>query len=626
MRTLLFNISNPDNGNSQAAHPIYADGFGVVKERESGQIFFRNKLNDSLTFVADDYDFIMSQPFDSQILVDISVVDDGVTTLEWFGVFSRTNCIINEVDGIIRVTPEVQDDYTDILSVLDVEFNLSELPIKQYTPQKSLHVPPVLQIYFAGTDIVSNYWQGEVWNTNVEPIGDGTTLGNMGFVLSGGLITGDGRTGYFRILQSTNGIGTVDDNFNINKVYKYYVTTALYNLGIKLIFSSASSATPTRWGEKYVGGVPSGNYYIQPSASGFVYVPFRGLNWGTWSYWLEIDETKTTAIDDDLQMENIKCAYSLDVLLDGLLTANSLTVDFAADVQHSQFIYGSGLTPITGWYSGWDLLFTAKSNILSLIDNNTDPATQVPCTLATVLNFLKNAMNIYWSIDGGKLRLEHISYYKNGGTYSGTPATQYDLTQMLNPRNDKSYAFGQNQYQFEKYQMPQYVKWQWMDTTDQFFDGSGFECLSKYVQGGNTEEIAVTNVTTNIVKMFLQPDLFSMDGLTVIFSGGSGQPHYTPFTRDIGGTWRVINGELAMWTLQTSLLLYDAPCDKIKVSNTLQSNVDYKRTKYNEVVFPAVDADPLQHIKTNVGDGEVETVQNDLTSQSLKVKLKYGNE
>ena len=124
--------------------------------------------------------------------------------------------------------------------------------------------------------------------------------------------------------------------------------------------------------------------------------------------------------------------------------------------------------------------------------------------------------------------------------------------------------------------------------------------------------------------MILQPDTFSADGLAVLFTGGDGNV-YTPFTRDIGGTWRVANGQLAMWELQQSFLLYDAPCDKIKVSNLVKSNVDYIRTKYNEVVFPALTVDTDQHIKTNVGDGEPETITNDLTSDSIKVKLKYLN-
>ena len=623
MRTLNFYISNPANGNSRTAHPIYADGFGFVSERESGQIFTRTKLSDRLTFTAEDFVFIMSQAFDSVIAVDIDVINAGVIEMQWHGNFARTDCTINEVDKVLSVTPEVVDDYTDILDVLDREFNLSELPIKQRTPWAEVKVPPVLQIYFVGKNKITNYWQGECWQTDVDPITDTDELESMGFTTSPSFYTGF-QHAYVRMICSTGGYAEIHDDYNINPIFKYSRPLPLDAYHITLTYSYLDTPNVTKWGEKYFNGVSTGKYYVQPVEAGYVYVPFRGKEWDTQSWWLRVDENYTTEIDDDTQFEYIKSAYSLDALLGGLLSANNLNVNFERDAKHSIFIYG-GAAPITGWSGGWDLLFTAKSNILNLIDKSTDPATKFPCTLATVLNFLKNAMNIWWSVENGNLRLEHLSYYKNGGTYGGTPSVQYDLTKMMNPRNGKPWAWGQNQYQFEKYEMPQFIKYMYMDETDTIFDGSGLECLSNYVAKGRTEDVTVANVSTNIVKMFLQPENFSMEGMAVIFITANNHTDYTPFPRDIGGTWRVINGELAMWTLQQSLLLYDAPCDKIKVSGSVFSDVDYKRTKYNEVVFPAATVDPDKHIITNVGDGEPETITNDITSDSIKVKLKYLN-
>lgn len=623
MRELHFFIQNLESGDYRVANPIFADGFNIVTERESGQIFFRDKLSDALTFVAEDYDFIMSQPFDSTIDISISILDDGNLTMQWNGSFARTDCIINEVDGTIKVTPEVQDQYTKIIKCLDKEFNVAGLPLAQ--EDVKINVPPVLQIYFAGRSYVSNYWQGEVWEKDVEPITDAGTLNGMGFYLRAAFLTASGLYGYARILHSSTGSGDVNDDFNISKIYKYYYYPALEDdIGIKLVFSSAVSATPTEWGQKYINGQSVG-YYVQPADSSHVYVPFKGEPWGVWSYWLEIDKTKTTAIDDATQTRFLYAAYPLASILRGLLSANSLSLNFAANSTYSQFFYGA-TTPITGWVSGWDLLFTAKSNIINFASSDTEFATKVPCTLATVLNFLKTAMNVWWSVEGGRLILEHISYYKNGGSYNGSPTVQYDLTTMHNPRNDKPWAWGQNQYQFETNTIHEYVKWTWMDETDKFFDGSGFECVSKYVQNGLSEEKTIANISTNIVKMMLNPDIFSIDGLAVIFRPANGQTDYTQFTREIGGTWRVVNGELAMWTLQASLLLYDAPCDKINVSGSLHTGVDYKRTKYNEVTFPALTVNPFEHIKTNVGDGEPDVITNDLTSNSVKVKLKYDNE
>ena len=80
-----------------------------------------------------------------------------------------------------------------------------------------------------------------------------------------------------------------------------------------------------------------------------------------------------------------------------------------------------------------------------------------------------------------------------------------------------------------------------------------------------------------------------------------------------------------MWNLQPSLLLYDTPCADIQVSGSIYHYAAYKRTKNNEVTFPAPNINPLHHIVTNVGDGEIDSVENIILSNAIKVRLKYGN-
>lgn len=621
-RTIQFFLVDYDSGNNTAAHPIYSNDFSIVVERESGQVFFREKLSDNLTFIAEDFAWIMAQGFDAQIDIIITIKDNGIITKQWHGKFARTNCTINEVDGILKVTPETVDDYDTILATLDTEFNLADLPLPQTSIQ--INVPPILQLYAPGESYISNYWQGEIWETEVEPISNTSTLESIGFRLEDFV-----HYSYFycRILHSSSGTGAINDMYNVNNsTYKYYSIFDHWTLGFGIVENTVYSATPTIYGQVYdANNQPTGQYYTIPVDANYVYVPFRRREWtmAHGSMWLRVEASKTTDIDNVNQTQWINSSYTLGDLLRGLISANSLGLTFQDTDAFSQFFY-SNTNPVTGWAGGWHLNFTAKSNIIKLGTNT--PAQNVPCTLGMVLNFLKNALNVYWSIEGGNLRLEHISYYKNGGSYSGTPTTQYDLTTMINPRNNKPWAFGQYQYQFEKYQMPQFVKWEWMDESDELFDGTGFKCKSKYVQSGNTESITVANVTSNIVKMFMQGDNFSLDGLAVIWTAANDRTDYYYFTRNIGGNWRVPNGQLSMWYLQQSVLLYDAPCEIVEASGAEHQNVDYKRTKYSEATFPADYADANQHIKTAIGDGAVDTLEINLVSHSIKAKLKYGNE
>ena len=551
-------------------------------------------------------------------------MDNGSITKQWHGKFCRTDCIINEMDGIIKVTPSTVDAYGAVLDVFDVEFNLAELPLSQKRIQ--INVPTVLQIYILGDDYLTNYWQGEVWTTEVDGTVNVQDIEDMGFSQFDFILLPPHITKYIyaRKLHSSSGTTDAYDDYNINKTtFKYAQNVDYIPTDISIISTTNTSSVPTEYGEQYISGVATGEYYTTPSDTDYIYFVFARDLWDRNSYWIRVKKTETLDIDDPAQVSELYANYTLGDLLRGLISANSLGLTFQDTVAFSQFFY-SNPNPVTGWAGGWHLNFTAKSNIIKLGANT--PAQQVPCTLGTVLNFLKNALNVYWSIEGGNLHLEHISFYKNGGSYSGTPTTQYDLTTMINPRNNKPWAFGQYQYQFEKFQIPQFVKWEWMDKSDELFDGTGFKCKSKYVQDGNTESITVANVTTNIVKMFMQGDNFSLDGLAVIWTAANDRTDYYYFTRNIGGNWRVPNGQLSMWYLQQSVLLYDAPCEIIEVSGAEHQNVDYKRTKYSEATFPADYADANQHIKTAIGDGAVDTLEINLVSHSIKAKLKYGNE
>lgn len=623
-RTIQFFLIDYDSGNNTAAHPVYSNDFSIVVERESGQVFFREKLSGNLTFVAEDFTWVMSQGFDAQIDIIITIMDNGSITKQWHGKFCRTDCIINEMDGIIKVTPSTVDAYGAVLDVFDVEFNLAELPLSQKRIQ--INVPTVLQIYILGDDYLTNYWQGEVWTTEVDGTVNVQDIEDMGFSQFDFILLPPHITKYIyaRKLHSSSGTTDAYDDYNINKTtFKYAQNVDYIPTDISTISTTNTSSAPTEYGEQYIGGVATGEYYTTPSDTDYIYFVFARDLWDRHSYWIRVKKTETLDIDDPAQVSELYANYTLGDLLRGLISANSLGLTFQDTAAFSQFFYGNP-NPVTGWAGGWHLNFTAKSNIVKLGANT--PAQQVPCTLGTVLNFLKNALNVYWSIEGGNLHLEHISYYKNGGSYSGTPTTQYDLTTMINPRNNKPWAFGQYQYQFEKFQMPQFVKWEWMDKSDELFDGTGFKCKSKYVQDGNTESITVANVSTNIVKMFMQGDNFSLDGLAVIWTAANDRTDYYYFTRNIGGNWRVPNGQLSMWYLQQSVLLYDAPCEIIEASGAEHQNVDYKRTKYSEATFPADYADANQHIKTAIGDGAVDTLEINLVSHSIKAKLKYGNE
>ena len=703
-RELKFTLQNLTTSEVYNAHPIYADDISIVSEKESGQVFFREKLSTQLTFVGADYSWIMAQAFDDAILLILSIKENGVLVKTWYGKLMRTDCAINEIDTIIRVTPEPRDYFNDILSIMDREINIKDLDIAN----RQIYMPTfdVVQLYKPNSSSITNYVNGEIWSVDVSreisrhsdltdlyfyntfgwlrprlysgitatfamqsyvrtyqsavtltmtdttstytlnvSISEsnscsvtlkqgGTVLGDYDGINDNGIIkdADDNPICYFslshtpiysRYLSASSGSAAINDFGAIGKNYKHVTPlTSLNRHGLQLGISTVFSNSPTQWGAVYTNGTPTGQYYAPHAWFGYDALPFMQNYWsGDGSIWFMILKAESTNIPYS-QMLIADC-YEIGDLINAILSSQNVGIVLPKNSVGSEFLY-SGTSPISGWHNGYEIYFTAKSNVANF--NADEPAASVKCTLGTVLNFLKNALNVRWTLVSGDLKVEHIAYFKNGGSYGSTPAIGYDLTTMINPRNNKPWAFGQNDYSFEKNKMPEFVKWEWMDETNLFFDGSGFNCISKYVQQGNTESINIANVTSNVGFIATRPDQITLDGLCVFLTVNDRINVGTCSRPTLGGVYNVANPEMAMWNLQQGVLLYDAPCDTIAVSDTTYNAVDAVLTKTNEVTFPALIVDVLKLIKTNVGDGVIDSITNNINNYNVKIKLLYGNE
>ncbi len=702
-REITFTLQNVRTSEIWNATPIYPDDIAIAVAKESGQVFFREKLETQLTFVGADYDWIMAQPFDDEFFCLIFIKDDGVLAKSWTGKFTRTDCRINEIDAIIRVTPSTRDYYDEILSIMDNEVNIKELPIAS----KKILMPvfDVVQLYRAGASSIINYVGGEMWNVDVSrEISNYSELVDLKFYNTFGILTprlfggitadfdtqsylrtyqsavtlsmidttstytlnisisedgaynvvlsyggvmlgrysGRDETGWIkdsndniicqiimqhspifsRYLSVSGGSAILDEFGQIEKNFKYALPlTSANNHGFKISVSTSFSSSETRWGAVYDGNTPTGQYYTSQYWGGYDSLPILQNYWSArGSVWFLIHLTEST--DVSYGMAFVPDCYEVGDLINAICQNQNANISLPKNNNGSEFLY-SGTSPISGWQNGYEIYFTAKSNVANL--NADEPATIVKCSLATVLNFLKNALNVRWYIDGGHLKVEHIAYFKNGGSYAGVPTIGYDLTEMINPRNGKPWAFGQNEYSFEKIKMPEFVKWEWMDASDIFFDGTGFVCKSKFVQQGNTETINVANITTNVGYVVTRPGEISLDGLCVFLTVAERINIGAYPKMDLRGNYNVVNPEMAMWNLQQGVLLYDAPCDKIEVSDTERDDVDAVLSKTSEATFPALNVATLQHIKTNVGEGVIDTLNIYINNNVVKTKLMYGN-
>ena len=156
-------------------HPIWDNNLTMQFGKESGQQFFRRKLSGDLTFVKDDYDFIKSKTLDFKFDFYIMIsYDNGKNwTNYWKGYFYWTDCEFNEDDKCIKVTPSVEDEYTDILAGLEKEFNMIDLAPAYDEIQ--LKKRPVIQIIPATMGGISSkagcfHTDGTYWERDVNGV------------------------------------------------------------------------------------------------------------------------------------------------------------------------------------------------------------------------------------------------------------------------------------------------------------------------------------------------------------------------------------------------------------------------------------------------------------------------
>ena len=95
-------------------------------EPEGDEIFLRRKLNGSVKFVGDSYNYLkqfdnLTNACDKIFLIIEQQCGAGGYTEFWKGFFAIQNCTINEDACFIEVSPEVEDQYTCLLKQYDIE-------------------------------------------------------------------------------------------------------------------------------------------------------------------------------------------------------------------------------------------------------------------------------------------------------------------------------------------------------------------------------------------------------------------------------------------------------------------------------------------------------------------------
>lgn len=407
----------------------------------------------------------------------------------------------------------------------------------------------------------------------------------------------------------------VDDLVEDNRNYKRCIG---YDFDV-IAVSNNYSTEPTEYGVR-----PDGTYYQPPySFYGDKYYPVARSTWNYASYWFYFSILDSTVEEAGRTEFELRDTYPIHSVIKVLLEQFS-DIKHEGTQEYSQFLYAN-YNPVS--YQNFHLLLSPKSNILH--GNYDQPAMKSQTTLNTILKMLRDVYKCYWYIEDGKLKIEHISYFRNGGTYTSSPVIGTDLTKLENLRNEKKWGYLTSSYEFDKSDMPERFQFAWMDDVTEGFEGYPIEVNSKYVSPGRIEDINVTGFTTDVDYMMLNPGAISQDGFALFAAIYRNERYELPIVeRNVDGAdLRLQNGYLSWITLQPNYYLSDLPAKKVVINKTDYEVIETSRKRKQKVKFPTLETiDTKKLVKTYLGNGQIEKISVNLSSRINEVTLKYDTE
>jgi len=407
----------------------------------------------------------------------------------------------------------------------------------------------------------------------------------------------------------------VENNRNYKRVIGYAIDCAtIYNY---------ASPNPTKYGR-----ADDGMYYEMPyTLWGAKFYPIARSTWGYSSIWFAFEAFDWIIEEDGRKSYMMKDSMMISEAIRVLLNIIDPTITHDGTSDYSQFLYGT-TNPIT--YGAFRIMITQKSNILA--GEYDQPAQKAPVTLSAILAMLRDTMQLYWYIEDNKFKIEHVTWFKNGGAYSGTPVTSFDLTALIQQKNKKPWGFVSSKYSYDKVDMAERYEFGWMDDVTEGFAGYPIEINSKYVQRGKIENVNISAFTSDIDYMLLNSGAISQDGFALfgaVWSSANNRYELPYIERTIDGAeLRLQNGLMSFIYLHPNFWTYDLPSTDVTINEDPYSWVQgVERKKKQKVSFPSLDdPNPLQLIKTYLGDGQIEKLSINLQSRMNDIELKYDTE
>ena len=392
-----------------------------------------------------------------------------------------------------------------------------------------------------------------------------------------------------------------------------------------IAMSPRMSAQPTKWGR-----TDNTNYYYMPPDDSTVYFPISRSIWGNVSFWHNpnYDNSIITDLTDTYTMHN---AYDLASCISALLKKMGADIKHEATIEYSTFLY-SETNPVVN--EKFEVLITQKTNILK--GEYDQPAQRAEISFKELMNMLQQCFMCYWFIDGNKLRIEHISWFLNGGGYSENNVVGIDLTSLKDTRTNRPLSYAQSKVSYNKDELSARFEFSWNESCSAAFEGKSINVNADYVQSDKVESINPGNFVSDVDLMLLNPSNFSEDGFALlgpILTGGVLKLPYVIFLLTDGELSYSVsaqNGYMS-WAFLEIFYMWSMPASDIEIEgvSSVNSKAEYvvrklKNTMTQSVKFPyTLDIDTSKLIKTFIGEGQIDSLTIDMNTSQIEATLLF---
>ena len=297
----------------------------------------------------------------------------------------------------------------------------------------------------------------------------------------------------------------VDSNWDYTKVIAFSGEGFVY-----AVTSTATQTEPTKWGRSGLGGYFV-EYTLPSSISQEPFYPIDRSQWGDFSIWVQAGDDIPILEAFGVVSKTIKDNYTLGGAIRTLLSKAAPLVEHWETPEYSQFLYG--MNPITNNY--FRLLIAPKSNYLKGQYDNAAMTGKI--SLKQIFDMLANVYRCYWYIDeNNRLRIEHISYFRNGLGYDTGFTAGIQLTKETDPRTGKPWSWGVNSWEYEKETMSEKYTFEWADEVTAAFTGGTLKVVSNFVEEGKEDSYTASPFTSDVDYMAVMANYVSQDGFALL--------------------------------------------------------------------------------------------------------------